>query len=218
VAHEVNNPASVVTSSLSYLERCCAAGSPPADAHETVVEALEAMQRINGLVRRLVDAGRLASVPTVGGTASVGAVIAQALDDARAWSDERVEFRLEGTPDLHAGLRPDLLAQVLSALLRNAAEAIPEDRTGRVVVAARPAEDGRIHLTVIDDGAGMTPAVLRRAFEPFFSTKGEGKGGGLGLPVARALVESLGGELRLESRPEAGTTATLSLPEAPPPA
>ncbi len=218
VAHEVNNPASVVTSSLSYLEQCCAAGSLPADAHETVVEALEAMQRINGLVRRLVDAGRLASVPTVGGTASVGAVIAQALDDARAWSDERIEFRLEGTPHLHARLRPDLLAQVLAALLRNAAEAIPEDRAGRVVVAARPAEDGRIHLTVTDDGGGMTPEVLRRAFEPFFSTKGEGKGSGLGLPVARALVESLGGELRLESRLEAGTTATLSLPEATPPA
>jgi signal transduction histidine kinase len=81
-----------------------------------------------------------------------------------------------------------------------------------------PAEDGRIRLAVTDDGAGMAPEVLHRAFEPFFSTKGEGKASGLGLPVARALIENLGGELRLESRLGHGTTATLVLPEALPPA
>jgi signal transduction histidine kinase len=218
VAHEVNNPASVVTSSLSYLEEGLASGSLPADAHDTTIEALSAMQRINGLVRRLVDAGRLASVPVVGGTASVRGVIEQAFDDARARNGERVAFRVAGSPDLHAGVRPEVLSQVLSALLYNAAEAIPEGRTGQVAVTTQPAEDGRILLEVTDDGAGMAPEVLRRAFEPFFSTKGEGKGSGLGLPVARALVESLGGELRLESRLGLGTTATLTLPEAPPPA
>jgi signal transduction histidine kinase len=175
------------------------------------------MQRINGLVRRLVDAGRLASVPVAIGTASVRAVVEQSFDDARAWSGERVAFRLEGAPDLHVGLRPEVLAQVLTALLYNAAEAIPPGRAGQVSVAAWAAEDDRIRLTVTDDGAGMSPEVLRRAFEPFFTTKGEGQGSGLGLPVARALVESLGGELRLESTPHRGTTATLSLPEAPPP-
>lgn len=217
MAHEVNNPASVVTSGLAYLERGLAAGAPPPDAHQATVEALAAMQRINGLVRRLVDAGRLASVPAASGTTPVRGVIEQALDDARARSGERVEFRLEGRPDQHAGLRPEILAQVLSALLHNAAESIPAGRPGRVSVAVRAAEDGRFELTVTDDGEGMPPGVLRRAFEPFFSTKGEGHGSGLGLPVARALVESLGGELRLESTPQLGTTAILALPEAPPP-
>jgi signal transduction histidine kinase len=217
VAHEVNNPASVVTSSLSYLEEGLASGHPPPDAHDTTLEALAAMQRINGLVRRLVDAGRLASVPIAAGTASVRSVIEQSLDDVRARSGDRVAFQLSGAPDLHAGLRPEVLSQVLSALLHNAAEAIPDGRSGHVTVTAQPAEDGRIRLEVADDGAGMPPEVLRRAFEPFFTTKGEGKGGGLGLPVARALIESLGGELKLESRPGQGTTATLTLPEAPPP-
>jgi signal transduction histidine kinase len=217
VAHEVNNPASVVTSSLSYLEEGFASGSPPADAHDTTIEALSAMQRINGLVRRLVDAGRLASVPTSSGTASVRGVVEQALAEARAWSGDRIAFRLAGPDDLYAGLRPEVLAQILSSLLYNAAEAIPEGRTGEVTVTARPADDGRVQVSVLDDGAGMTPEVLRRAFEPFFSTKGEGKGSGLGLPVARALVESLGGELRLESRFGHGTTATLTVPEATPP-
>jgi signal transduction histidine kinase len=217
VAHEVNNPASVVTSALGYLEECLAAGRPPEDAHDTTLEALSAMQRINGLVRRLVDAGRLASVPTAGGAASVRGVVEQAFEDVRARSGERVRFGLSGSPDLHVGLRSEVLSQVVTALLHNAAEAIPSGRTGQVAVSALPAEDGRVRLAVTDDGAGMAPDVLRRAFEPFFSTKGEGKGSGLGLPVARALVESLGGELRLESVPGQGTTATLTLPEAPPP-
>jgi signal transduction histidine kinase len=217
VAHEVNNPASVVTSSLSYLQQCCAAGPPPPDAHETVVEALAAMQRINGLVRRLVDAGRLASVPTTGGTSSVQAVSELVLVEARAWSGDRVEFRREGQASLYTGLRPEVLAQILSSLLHNAAEAIPEDRTGHVVLQVSAAEEGRILLAVRDDGSGMAPEVLRRAFEPFFSTKPEGKGSGLGLPVARALAESHGGSLRLESSPGRGTTALLELPEAAPP-
>jgi signal transduction histidine kinase len=218
VAHQVNNPASVVTSNLGYLEEGFAAGAPPPDAHQTTVEALGAMQRINGLVRQLVDAGRLASVPATGGTVSVRGVVEQALEEARAWSGERISYRLDGRPDLQAGLRSEVLAQVLSALLHNAAEAFPEGRLGQVVVTATPATEGRILLSVRDDGAGMSPEVLRRAFEPFFSTKGEGRGSGLGLPVARALVESLGGELRLESRLGAGTTAILALPEGPPPA
>jgi len=217
VAHEVNNPASVVTSSLSYLEQCLAAGAPPPDAHETVVEALAAMQRINGLVRRLVDAGRLASVPSTGGSSSVQAVTELVVDEARARSGDRVAYRLEGTHGLYVGLRPEVLAQILSALLQNAAEAIPGGRGGHVVVQASRIEDGRVRLAVRDDGLGMSAELQRRAFEPFFTTKGEGKGSGLGLPVARALAVSRGGELRLESRTGEGTTALLELPEAPPP-
>jgi signal transduction histidine kinase len=60
----------------------------------------------------------------------------------------------------------------------------------------------------------MSAEVLRRAFEPFFSARGVGRGAGLGLTVARALAESHGGELQLESRCGQGTTAVLLLPEA----
>jgi two-component system NtrC family sensor kinase len=215
VAHEVNNPASVVTSSLSYLEQCCSAGAPPPDAHETVLEALAAMQRINGLVRRLVDAGRLASVPSASGSSSLQAVAEQVLDEARARSGEQLTYRLEGTLGLQVGLRPEVLAQILAALLHNAAEAIPEGRAGQVVVRSSQIEDGRVQLAVRDDGVGMSAELQRRAFEPFFTTKGEGKGSGLGLPVARALAESHGGALRLESAPGKGTTALLELPEPP---
>ena len=88
---------------------------------------------------------------------------------------------------------------------------------GSIAISVGLVEDGRVRLVVHDDGVGMTAELQRRAFEPFFSTKDEGKGSGLGLPVARALAESRGGALRLESRPGEGTTAILELPEAAPP-
>jgi signal transduction histidine kinase len=62
----------------------------------------------------------------------------------------------------------------------------------------------------------MAPEVLRRAFDPFFTTKPEGQGSGLGLAVARGLVEGHGGALWLESAPGQGTRAILELPEAAP--
>jgi len=172
------------------------------------------MQRINGLVRRLVDAGRLAAAPAPGGTCSVRAVAEQALGEARARSGGRVAYELRLDRDVHAGVRPEVLHQILGPLLLNAGDAIPADRRGRVVVAAEPGDDGRLRVSVRDDGAGMAPEVLRRAFEPFFTTRGEGRGSGLGLAVARALAESHGGELRLESALGQGTVARLAMPEA----
>jgi signal transduction histidine kinase len=65
---------------------------------------------------------------------------------------------------------------------------------------------------VADRGSGIAPEILGRVGEPFFTTKPTGKGMGLGIFLARAIVERLGGELSIGSAPGAGTTATVSLP------
>jgi signal transduction histidine kinase len=212
VAHEVNNPAAVVTANLRYLADTARPDGAPPEAVESLHEALAAMQRINALVRRLVDAGRLAAAPSTAGACEVRGVARQAIEEARAQSGDRVAYALEIPDELHAGVRGEVFHQVMSALLANASQAIPAARRGQVTVAATTGEDGHVEVTVRDDGIGMSAAVLRRAFEPFFTTRGEGKGSGLGLPVARALIESHGGELRLETAPERGTSAILSLP------
>jgi two-component system sensor histidine kinase RegB len=69
-------------------------------------------------------------------------------------------------------------------------------------------------LTVRDRGAGMPPEVLARAGDPFFTTKQPGRGMGLGLFLARSVVERLGGTLELESSPGRGTTVSVTLPIA----
>jgi CheY-like chemotaxis protein len=71
-------------------------------------------------------------------------------------------------------------------------------------------------VTVTDTGTGMDEATLRRAMEPFFTTKGVGKGTGLGLPMVHGMAQQSGGKLLLKSKPGLGTTAELRLPVARP--
>jgi signal transduction histidine kinase len=143
----------------------------------------------------------------------VSSVLEQVTAEARARTGERVSFASRLLPGAVVQVRPEVLHQVLSALLLNAGDAIPGGRRGRVEVEVARVAGGRILVTVSDDGVGMPPEVARRVFEPFFTTKGEGQGSGLGLSVARALAESHGGELSLESQPGRGTRALLELPE-----
>jgi len=70
-----------------------------------------------------------------------------------------------------------------------------------------------MRIIIEDDGIGMTPETLARAFEPFYTTKA--KGTGLGLAICRRIVESHGGTISLESKPGRGTCVTVELPERP---
>ncbi len=211
VAHEVSSPAAAVTANLRYLQGARGPGAERGDAPEVLQDALASMERINGLVRKLVDAGRVASA-TPGGTASLADAVRRAAEELRR-RPAPVEVSTAVPDDLHVAAGGDTLAEVLSVLLVNASDAAPADRAGRVAVSAER-RGARIRLVVADDGVGMTPEVLRRAFDPFFTTKPHGPARGLGLAVARGLVEGNGGALWLEREPGRGTRAVLELPAA----
>lgn len=105
--------------------------------------------------------------------------------------------------------------QLTSAILNlciNARDAMPDG--GRLTLAASPAieDPGVVLLSVADTGEGMTPAVRARALEPFFTTKGEGQGSGLGLSMVNGFAIQSGGRLEIETGPGAGTTVTVCLP------
>lgn len=102
------------------------------------------------------------------------------------------------------------LVQVLASLVRNGFDACAVDGTVRLAIAK---ESGRVRITVSDGGAGMAPDVLARAGDPFFTTKAPGQGTGLGLFLARAFAERLGGSFAIESAPSKGTTVSLELPD-----
>jgi signal transduction histidine kinase len=92
----------------------------------------------------------------------------------------------------------------------NALDAMPGG--GTLTLRTRALASGRVELTVADTGQGMTHLVLARAVEPFFTTKPEGKGTGLGLTRALATVKAHGGSVEIQSAPDQGTTITLLLP------
>jgi signal transduction histidine kinase len=109
----------------------------------------------------------------------------------------------------------ELFKQALLNLLLNAQQAMPSG--GHVTIQAKPIADLQvgdpksvIELCVIDTGKGMSPEVVARAFEPFFSTRSGGTG--LGLATARKIVEAHGGRIELESAEGRGTKFTIRLP------
>jgi two-component system sensor histidine kinase RegB len=103
------------------------------------------------------------------------------------------------------------LVQVLANLVHNALDASTPDGPVRVAVDLGPAT---LEFAIEDDGPGMSPDVLARCGEPFFTTKGPGRGLGLGVFLARTLAEELGGSLHLSSPPGRGVRAALRLPTA----
>jgi len=101
------------------------------------------------------------------------------------------------------------LEQIVLNLASNARDAIPGEGTVRV----RTERDGGLwRLRVSDTGVGMDAATRARLFEPFFSTKGDGKGTGLGLWVSQGIVQQHGGQMKVRSRTGRGTTFTITLP------
>ena len=91
----------------------------------------------------------------------------------------------------------------------NAVDAMPD---GGVIRLSANAEGHGWALALKDEGHGITPEHLGQIFKPMFTTKPEGKGTGLGLPICREIVRSHGGEIRAESEPGSGTTMHFSLP------
>jgi signal transduction histidine kinase len=106
---------------------------------------------------------------------------------------------------------PEELDQVLTNLTQNAIEAVSDDGSGRVRIAASR-ERGELIVSVRDNGPGIRPEDRARLFTPFFTTKGPGKGMGLGLNICWRVVQSLGGSLEVRNPPGGGAEFVMRLP------
>ena len=109
------------------------------------------------------------------------------------------------------GNRVDL-EQVLLNVITNAMDAVAENPVPdrMVVMQTTCSEDGLVHVTVRDRGAGLPDGVAERIFEPFVTTKADGMG--MGLAVARSLVDNHGGSIRAANQPGGGAVVTISIP------
>jgi len=113
---------------------------------------------------------------------------------------------------------PSMLQQVLLNLYNNAMDAIMERHGtggGELVIASAPDENGKVKISVRDNGIGISPDNLKKILSPFFTTKPAGKGTGLGLSVCYGIVEGMGGVMEVSSERGVGTTFTIRLPAAP---
>jgi C4-dicarboxylate-specific signal transduction histidine kinase len=127
-----------------------------------------------------------------------------------------VSARVENESPIPIRASAGAIAQVISNLVLNALiHAFPDGRAGAIVVAAR-AEEGRVLLSCSDDGVGMAPEVRDRAFLPFFTTRRQEGGSGLGLSIVHNLVTStLGGNIEIDSTPGLGSSFLMRFPTHP---
>lgn len=143
--------------------------------------------------------------------------VSRVIQDLRAGaaplaSTENTEIRYDvaGTDDLQVMGNRGQLLRALHNVVSNAVHATAGRPQGCVTVRAR-GEGDRVGFTVEDNGCGMPAAVLEKIFQPYFTTKAESKGTGLGMVIARKIVEEHGGSINVESEPGRGTTVSIQL-------
>jgi PAS domain S-box-containing protein len=210
VAHEVNNPAAFVTVNLGVLrERFASDAGRSTDVLAMLDESLHGMERIRDIVRDLKGLARERSRDKVDLSVVVASAIRMAAHETGGRA--RVDKHLE--PGLYALVRGARVAQVVLNLIVNAAQAIPPGSPGSHRITVRTwREQGRAQIEVTDTGPGVPEGLEDRIFEPFFTTRESSGGTGLGLWLARAIVEEEGGTIESSNLVGGGASFRLTLP------
>jgi len=215
-AHELSTPLGTVALVAKELERGLTSGGDP----EMVADARLIREQV-GRCRVILDqmAGGAASAGEGVETRTVDALLDEALTGVRA----QPAIRRAIAPEVAATevqLPPRAVSQALRSLVTNAQDASPAETPVTVEVEC---DDDTLRIVVADRGPGMPPEVLARIGEPFYTTKPPGRGMGLGLFLARAVVESVGGAMAIDSEVGRGTRVQVVVPvsvtrDGPPPA
>ncbi|HYO55248.1 sensor histidine kinase [Archangium sp.] len=228
VGHEMGNPLAYILANLGFAreevgrlkevlrtQNHALAGDMD-DVVEALVEATEGADRLKTIVQDLRMLSR--APPEHREPVEVVPVLEHALNLVRGELHQRARLEKDFRQVPPVECDEARLGQVFVNLLLNAVQAMSGlDATRNVLrVATSTGPAGEAVVEVRDTGVGMPPEVLERLFEPFFTTRPTSTG--LGLPVSHAIVTSLGGTLRAESREGVGTTLTVILPAAQPPA
>ena len=210
VAHEVRNPLAYVQANLRFLLEEWQepnAGAPDTEHTEALNETMQGVERIHQIVKDLTALSRSDETVEGVGRCELAPIVNASVRLASVRLKSLVKLAVEVPGEAAALAEPRRLGQVLLNLLLNAADAIEDAKVqdGRVAVRVAVVGD-RVRLMVEDNGPGILAENLPRLFTTFFTTKAPGKGTGLGLALSRQYVESFGGTLGVENRPEGGAS------------
>lgn len=209
LAHEIRNPLNAMNMNVQMLEEELAAlpGAAEADLDELVGDTKREIERLKELVANFLQYAR--PQPPVTASHDLNEVVRSIVRFlAPDFARESVELRTDLEP-LLPGVEIDetQIRQALINLLVNARQVL--DAGGLVVVRTRAGAGGEVVVEVEDNGPGIEPDKQERIFEVFYSSRGGGTG--LGLPIARQIVERHGGRIEVDSVPGRGTTFRLRL-------
>jgi signal transduction histidine kinase len=210
VAHDVNNYLQLIVSELSLLGQVVRERLPEAHSALESVRVLEQAASGAADVCRRILAFAKGQLPREGSDAAEVVRSAVPVLSKLLPAGVSLQTHLPDAP-LNVVLDGKQLEQILLNLVSNARHAML-GRSGSVRIELSSREPYAAALRVIDEGAGISPEVLPRIFDPYFSTKAPGEGTGLGLSVVYGMVTSLGGTVRVESQVGHGTCFELVLP------
>ena len=207
VAHEVKNPLMTITMVVDYLSDVVPSSDPNG---RTMIESLqEAVERANRVVSEMLEFARPAALSLKPDDFHLIAERALGLVKHEMTRKHLGVVRDWCEPVPQLSLDRNKMAQVLVNVFMNASHATPEGGTLTLRTRVRGSE----FIAELDDtGTGISPAHQAKLFEPFFTTKPVGQGTGLGLSVARQIIQLHGGTLRLTNRPEGGARVTIQIP------
>ncbi len=209
VAHEVNTPLTGVSSYTQMLLGMLSENDPK---HALLLKVRRQAERATDIVNNLLNFSRS------GSAAEFDAVdIHRVLDDTlqllepqlRRSQIEIVRNYGDNLPPVHGNSVK--LQQVFTNLILNARDSIANGN-GRVSLSTRNGDDGSLVVEVADSGVGIAPDDVAKIYDPFFTTKGVGRGTGLGLAVTYGIVQEHSGHISVSSTPGLGTTFRISLP------
>ncbi|MEP6635085.1 MAG: ATP-binding protein [Acidobacteriota bacterium] len=210
VAHEVNTPLTGVSSYTQMLLGMLPETDPK---HALLQKVRRQAERATDIVNNLLNFSR-----TGGGTEFGDVDIHRVLDDTLQLLEPQLRsnqisiVRAYRNDSPHVFGNSGKLQQIFTNLLLNARDAIPDG--GSITISTATGENGSLIVEIADTGIGIAPENVAKIYDPFYTTKGVGRGTGLGLAVSYGIVQEHSGHITVQSTPGRGTTFRITLPTA----
>ncbi len=214
IAHEINNPLAIIRQEAEMMDYILKHGEGSApdrqELQESVQMIIRQVDRCSGIIQNLVNFARRQE-PVV-----QAVEVNRIVEDMTMLVEKEARNKQIGLERHYERELPAILSdapqlrQVILNLLNNACQAI--GRHGTISITTRPGPGNTVEIEIEDNGCGIPAKDLKKVFDPFFSTKPEGQGSGLGLSISHGLIRQLGGDIRVTSTVGQGSTFTVTLP------
>ena len=213
IAHEINNPLQLIKMQAGWIEELLDEEKPGS------IENLEEYQKSVAKIKHHVNRAGTITHRLLGFSRKINAEydvqVNELLKETLSFLENEahgnnIALNLQFDEDLPT-VRTDgsQVQQVLLNLIENALDAVGAD--GQIDIITKRTKD-ELHIQIADNGPGIKPEVMKKLWEPFFTTKEPGKGTGLGLSICSDIAHKLGGAITAENRPQGGAVFTLKLP------
>ena len=208
VAHEIKNPLTPMKLSIQYLDR--ATKDQPEKAMELIPRISSTLiEQIDNLSQIANEFSNFASMPQASNEKIILNEIVETIHDLFRKRDDMDINMIEPIDDLYVFADKNHLVRILNNLLKNAIQAIPENRRGRIEIELKRHENNAL-IRISDNGTGIPDHMKDKVFTPNFTTKSSGTG--LGLAISANMIESFNGRIYFETRVGQGTDFYISIP------